>query len=112
MNLNLSAISVCRPDWSRCSECLGEDRWKQLSGEKSSKELVQVLLNEIQGTNDSVKDYFTGLVCCYPTPRSLPVFPMFSCVFLSIFSNNSSFNYMLKFLYSTLSNNTLHLTLF
>ena len=72
--MNLSAIFVDQTGVGVRSAWVKTDgSWKQLSGEKSSKELVQVLLNEIQGTNDSVKNYFTGLVCYYSSPRSPPV---------------------------------------
>jgi len=44
-------LFVCRPDWNRCADFVagGIVRWKELSEQKTSAELVQVLLNEIAG---------------------------------------------------------------
>jgi len=59
---------VHRPRWERCSEIVsgGADYWIQATEGKTSDEIVDVLLAEIQdggsGRGRSQLDYFDGLV--------------------------------------------------
>jgi len=55
-----------RPNWSRCADFIGggEERWKTLSDGKTSDQIVDVLLAEIQGKMvNTDNEYFEGLVC-------------------------------------------------
>jgi len=61
-------MCVRRPSWSRCAEHIagGEEQWKKATEGKTSDQIVDVLLAEIQGAADSREsgraDYFEGLV--------------------------------------------------
>lgn len=61
----LKQTATPRPDWSRCSKVVpgGVDGWQTLATDKSSDQLVGVLLNELAGTGSSAKsvDFFDGL---------------------------------------------------
>jgi len=59
---------LCRPRWERCSEIVagGAEFWTQATEGKTSDEIVDILLAEIQGGGSSRSrgqvDYFEGLV--------------------------------------------------
>lgn len=60
---------IFRPDWEKCADVIsgGVVRWKELSDAKTSNDLVDVLLGEIQagGPVDSGgAEYFDGQVQC------------------------------------------------
>ena len=57
----------CRPEWGRAADYIagGIVRWKELSDNKTSDQLVEVLLQEIAGGGDSGAagaEYFDGKV--------------------------------------------------
>ncbi|XP_028391683.1 translin-associated factor X-interacting protein 1-like [Dendronephthya gigantea] len=59
-----------RPRWAKCGQYIegGEERWKEISGDKTSDEMVDVLLAEITGTDiaviqagsSAVEEFFEG----------------------------------------------------
>lgn len=60
----LKKTATPRPDWNRCTEVVsgGTERWQTLAEDKSSDQLVSVLLNELAGTGSLAKsvDEFPG----------------------------------------------------
>ena len=55
---------LCRPTWERCSEVIagGAEYWTKATEGKTSDEIVDLLLAEIQDGGSSQVDYFEGLV--------------------------------------------------
>ena len=55
-----------RPDWSSCGEYIsgGDERWKAISENQTSAQLVDILLSEIAGTSNNAAgaEYFDGKV--------------------------------------------------
>lgn len=67
MNVLISLLITCRPDWSRCGEFIegGPEKWAEMSDGRSSDELVDVLLAKLAGVdiNDILKrEVFQGQV--------------------------------------------------
>lgn len=70
----LKRTGTPRPNWNRCAEFVagGEERWKTLSDGKTSDQMVDVLLGEIQGKTVSTDDeYFEGLGLGAEVPKYL-----------------------------------------
>lgn len=67
-----SFIDICRPHWEKCGQYIegGIDRWNELSQDRSSDELVDILLAEMTGQDIAIiqagvntgAEYFTGQV--------------------------------------------------
>lgn len=65
-------INICRPHWEKCGQYIegGIDRWNELSQDRSSDELVDILLAEMTGQDIAIiqagvntgAEYFTGQV--------------------------------------------------
>lgn len=70
--LVFSFINICRPHWEKCGQYIegGIDRWNELSQDRSSDELVDILLAEMTGQDIAIiqagvntgAEYFTGQV--------------------------------------------------
>ncbi|KAI0981103.1 hypothetical protein GJ496_006539 [Pomphorhynchus laevis] len=79
-NFSAGARGSCtpRPDWNKCAQVIdgGYKRWAEISANKSSNELVDVLLNEVVGGNDPLNnaDYITCLGTSARVPRFLRYF--------------------------------------
>ncbi|XP_063721278.1 translin-associated factor X-interacting protein 1-like isoform X2 [Symsagittifera roscoffensis] len=74
----LKRSSTPRPRWDKCGDYIsgGAKRWKEISSEKRSDNLVDILLSEISGADISSfthQDYFQGL----GTDESVPVYLRF-----------------------------------
>ena len=73
-----SGVTACkpcffpRPRWAKCGQYIegGEERWKELSRDKTSDDMVDILLAEITGTDIAVvqagsnaaEEFFEGQV--------------------------------------------------
>ena len=65
-------VDVLRPHWEKCGQYVegGTDRWNELSQDRSSDELVDILLAEMTGQDIAIiqagvntgAEYFTGQV--------------------------------------------------
>ena len=57
-------ILKSRPDWDKCGAVIdgGYERWRDITNNKSSNQIVELLINEMTGGTQSGADYFTGLV--------------------------------------------------
>ena len=63
---------ISRPRWSKCGQYIegGEERWKELSSDKTSDDMVDILLAEMTGTDIAViqagsnaaEEFFEGQV--------------------------------------------------
>ena len=54
---NVNDLSfLYRPRWEKCGQYIegGEERWKELSSDKTSDDMVDILLAEITGTDIAV----------------------------------------------------------
>ena len=61
-----------RPEWDKCAKYIegGEERWKEISKDKSSDELMNTLLAEMTGQDIAIikagagaaNEFFTGMV--------------------------------------------------
>jgi len=51
--INLLNCNKKRPDWERCTMVVNEEKWQHLSNNKTSIQLLDTLLNEIQGKKHS-----------------------------------------------------------
>jgi len=62
--------STPRPDWDKCGAVIdgGFERWRDITNNKSSNEIVGLLINEITGGGQTGSDYFTG----YGTGLEIP----------------------------------------
>lgn len=88
---SLPSFSFLRPKWEKCGQYVegGNDRWNEISQNRTSDELVDVILAEMTGQDISMiqsgtssgAEYFEGLVssdALLPTAPSLPsIFPIF-----------------------------------
>jgi hypothetical protein len=56
-------IKFLRPDWDRCANLIdgGVERWRELKMNKSSAQLLEILLDELSASH-SGPDTFTGKV--------------------------------------------------
>jgi hypothetical protein len=65
-------VFISRPRWAKCGQYIegGEERWKELSSDKTSDDMVDILLAEITGTDIAViqagsnaaEEFFEGQV--------------------------------------------------
>ena len=70
--LQPETINIFRPRWAKCGQYIegGEERWKELSSDKTSDDMVDILLAEITGTDIAViqagssaaEEFFEGQV--------------------------------------------------
>lgn len=76
-------LSISRPHWEKCAQYVegGTDRWNELSQNRSSDELVDVLLAEMTGQDIAIiqagvstgAEYFQGQVKIIRTRRMILV---------------------------------------
>lgn len=61
---HVKSSSTPRPDWDKCNAVVNEDKWRDLSNNKSSIQILDTLLNELSGKKHSsaVSDFDLGLV--------------------------------------------------
>ena len=72
--ISVAFAPFCRPHWEKCAQYIegGADRWNELSQDRSSDELVDVLLAEMTGQDIAIiqagastgAEYFQGQVIC------------------------------------------------
>ena len=72
LNDGINFLSFIRPDWGRCAKYVegGSERWKEISKDKNSNDLIDVLLSEMTGQDIAIiqagagagTEYFEGLV--------------------------------------------------
>ncbi len=66
---DLKRSATPRPDWKRCGLYIegGHERWSELSEGRSSDRMLNILLAQMSGMDESEVakgDPFTGEVCC------------------------------------------------